>query len=128
MRETKQRKIILEELRKCSHHPGADEIYLLVRKHLPNISLGTVYRNLEFLAETGLIKKLEYGRGQKKFDGKTKEHYHFRCTKCGSIDDIPFSINPMDLDNSQLWVKERTILGYRLEFFGLCPACSIEKA
>ena len=58
-RMTRQRGIILEELRKINTHPSADEIYERVRKHLPRISLGTVYRNLEILSELGEIQKLE---------------------------------------------------------------------
>jgi Fur family ferric uptake transcriptional regulator len=67
---TRQRKVILEELRNVDTHPSADEIYEMVRKRLPHISLGTVYRNLEILSETGAIQKLELGCAQKKFDGK----------------------------------------------------------
>jgi Fur family transcriptional regulator, ferric uptake regulator len=124
MRITKQRIIILEELRKCVHHPGADEIFFLVRKHLPNISLGTVYRNLEFLAASGVIQKLEYGDGQKRFDGNPDPHHHFKCTKCGGIEDIPFEVDPVDLNHDHPWVKERIIKGSRLEFYGLCKHCS----
>ena len=127
MRVSKQRKIILEQLKKCSHHPGADELYVLVRKHLPRISLGTIYRNLELLAETGIIKKLEYGSGQKRFDGNTKPHYHFRCVLCDRIEDIPFKVNTITLDMNHPWVKKRIIKGSRLEFFGFCPGCTTGK-
>jgi Fur family ferric uptake transcriptional regulator len=58
---TRQRRVILEELRKVNTHPSADEIYEIVRKRLPRISLGTVYRNLEILSESGDIQKLEPG-------------------------------------------------------------------
>ena len=67
MRQTKQRSVILEELRKHVDHPGADDVYHEVRKVLSRISLGTVYRNLELLSEKGVIKKLELGSGQKRF-------------------------------------------------------------
>ena len=61
LRMTQQRQVILEELRLCRSHPTADELYSRVRRRLPRISLGTVYRNLETLAERGLIRKMEVG-------------------------------------------------------------------
>ncbi|MBN2440423.1 MAG: transcriptional repressor [Spirochaetales bacterium] len=127
MRITNQRKIILEELIKCSHHPGADEIYNLVRKSIPRISLGTVYRNLEFLAASGMIKKLDFGNGQKRFDGNIEPHDHFRCVNCNTIEDIPFTMDIMPLDENHMWVKKRIIYGMRLEIYGLCAACSAGK-
>ena len=69
LRMTRQRRVILEELRKVKTHPSADEIYEIVRKRLPRISLGTVYRNLEILSESGDIQKLEPGCSLKRFDG-----------------------------------------------------------
>ena len=68
-RMTHQRRIILEELRNTRSHPTADEVYEIVRKRIPKISLGTVYRNLELLSESGVIQKLEIGGTQKRFDG-----------------------------------------------------------
>ena len=72
LRMTRQRRVILEELRKVNNHPSAYEIYEFVRKRLPRISLGTVYRNLEILSESGDIQKLEPGCSLKRFDG----NYH----------------------------------------------------
>jgi Fur family ferric uptake transcriptional regulator len=66
---TRQRKVILEEIRKTDSHPTADELYQRVRQRLPHVSLGTIYRNLETLAASGLIQKLEMGGSQKRFDG-----------------------------------------------------------
>ena len=63
---TKQRKVILEELRKLKTHPSADEIYNIVRERLPRISLGTVYRNLEILSDAGVILKLDVAGSQKR--------------------------------------------------------------
>jgi Fur family ferric uptake transcriptional regulator len=86
---TRQRQIILEELRKADTHPSADEVYETVRKRLPRISLGTVYRNLEILSELGEIQKLELGGDLKRFDRKPNKHYHIRCMNCGRVDDAP---------------------------------------
>jgi Fur family ferric uptake transcriptional regulator len=123
LRRTEQRSVILEELRLSSDHPGADEIYRRVRRRLPRISLGTVYRNLERLASQGLIRKLDYGGGQRHFDGQSRPHGHFRCSRCGRIEDLPFSVPLPELDPGHPWVRERTIQGGRVDYHGLCPGC-----
>ena len=122
-RMTRQRQIILEELRKVDTHPSADEVYETVRKRLPRISLGTVYRNLEILSELGEIQKLELGGDLKRFDRKPNKHYHIRCMNCGRVDDAP--IAPLNQVEDELYgATVYTIIGHRLEFEGLCPQCS----
>ena len=122
-RITKQRQVILEELRKLNTHPSADEIYKVVRRHLPRISLGTVYRNLEVLSELGKIQKLELSGSLKRFDWNTKKHYHIRCVRCNRVDDAPIApLNQLENDLYKATVFE--IIGHNLEFIGLCPECS----
>ncbi len=125
VRNTKQRSIILEELKKVKSHPTADDLYLMVKKRVPKISLGTVYRNLENLAEAGIILKLEYSEGQKRFDSNIMPHIHFKCTKCDSVEDIPFEVEVPDINKRLTWVKSREITGSRLEYFGLCANCKV---
>jgi Fur family ferric uptake transcriptional regulator len=124
LRLTKQRKIILDELRNTRSHPSADEVYERVRKHLPNISLGTVYRNLEILCESGMIAKLELAGTRKRFDGSTENHYHVRCTECDRVDDLP--LDPIQsIDESVGALVDYKILSHRLEFVGVCPRCRL---
>ncbi len=126
LRMTRQRKVILEELRKLNTHPSADEIYEVVRHRLPRISLGTVYRNLEVLSELGEIQKLELSGLLKRFDWNTKKHYHIRCVRCSRVDDAP--IAPLNqLDNELYGATVFEIIGHNLEFTGLCPECSREE-
>ena len=125
-RLTRQREVILEEVRKACNHPTADEIYKNVRKKLPHISMGTVYRNLDVLAEFGLIKKIEPDFPQMRFDGNTKKHYHITCLHCGAIEDAP--IEPSDnslknLENALGNLTKHGIFGHKLEFIGLCSKC-----
>ncbi len=123
LRMTRQRKIILEELRRVNNHPSAEEIYDRVRAHLPRISLGTVYRNLEVLSELGEIQKLEYAGSINRFDGDPKKHYHIRCMDCGRVDDAP--IAPLNqIENNLYDATVFTIVGHRLEFIGFCPQCA----
>jgi len=121
-RMTPQRKVILEELRKVNTHPSADEIYAMVRRRLPRISLGTVYRNLEILAENGQIQKLELGSSLKRFDGVAENHYHIRCIRCDRVVDAPVDFDPA-LDQKLKSISDFDIIGHRLEFIGICPAC-----
>ena len=124
---TLQRKTILNILRQTNSHPSADEIYELVRKQLPRISLGTVYRNLEVLAKTGLIQKLELGGTIKRFDWNSNKHYHIRCLVCGQVDDAP--IAPLNQLEDELYgATVFSIIGHRLEFEGLCPDCTKKEA
>ena len=80
-RVTRQRRIILEELRKMDSHPTAAKVYEIVRHRLPNISLGTVYRNLNVLDDLGLLQKIQYGNASH-YDGNLQRHYHLKCVQC----------------------------------------------
>ena len=123
MRMTRQRKIILEEVRRVNTHPSADEIYEMVRLRLPRISLGTVYRNLEILSELGKIQKLQLSGSLKRFDWNTNKHYHIRCVQCNRVDDAPVApLNQIEDELYESTVFE--IIGHNLEFVGLCPECS----
>ena len=122
-RNTPQRKVILEELRRVSSHPTAVELYEVVRRRMPKISLGTVYRNLELLVEMGTVQKFALGGTEARFDGDTQRHYHVRCVRCGRLDDVcglPEVLR--DAEPKQLAGYE--ILDHRLEFLGICPQCA----
>jgi Fur family ferric uptake transcriptional regulator len=120
---TRQRRVILEELRNVKTHPSADEIYEIVRKRLPRISLGTVYRNLEILSESGDIQKLEPGCSLKRFDGNPTAHCHIRCVRCDRIADAPM-VPDLEIDLERVNSTDFEIIGHRLEFLGVCPTCS----
>jgi Fur family ferric uptake transcriptional regulator len=119
---TRQRQVILEELRKVDNHPSADEVYEMVRKRLPRISLGTVYRNLEILSANGEIQRLELGCNWKRFDGTAENHYHIRCPDCDRVVDVPGDLNIV-VNHDLKDATEYKILGHRLEFIGICPDC-----
>ena len=122
---TRQRRVILEEIRKINAHPTADEVYERARRRLPRISLGTVYRNLETLSEWGMIQKLELGGTQKRFDGKVENHYHVHCIRCGTIEDAP--MEPLThIEKGLRRTSDYEIIGTRLEFIGVCPRCKKE--
>jgi Fur family ferric uptake transcriptional regulator len=123
---TPQRRVILEEVEDATNHPTADEIYEKVRKRIPRISMGTVYRNLDVLESLGAIRRLDSGRSQMRFDCNTKEHYHLTCTRCGRIEDVPIQPGEHFVDTLEEAGGKLTkygIFGYQLEFFGLCSQC-----
>ncbi len=125
-RMTRQRQVILEEIRRYNNHPAADDIYGRVRKRLPRISLGTVYRNLDVLCELGEIQRLELSGSTKRYDGIPKKHYHIRCVCCSRVDDAPIApLNELEDDLYGTTVFE--IIGHNLEFTGLCPQCARQQ-
>lgn len=124
-RMTRQREVVLEEVR-SSLHPTADEIYEKVRKRLPQISMGTVYRNLDTLIALGHIQKLGPSNPQMRFDGNTCEHYHITCVHCGKIEDVTFEQTDdcvANLENALGNLTKFGIFGHKLEFIGMCSTC-----
>ena len=116
---TNQRKVIMEELCSVTTHPTAQDLYDMVRKRIPDISLGTVYRNLDTLSNSGLVLKFEKA-GQRRFDGDMSAHHHIRCIKCGCIDDVPDRIiRNMTLPGYTKKMSNYKVLGYRLDFTGI---------
>jgi len=120
-RLSKQRKVILEELQKVNSHPTADEVYDMVRKIIPRISLGTVYRNLEFLSSKGLVLKLGAPGAQKRFDGVAEPHPHIRCAVCTQVADVECDVEIPIIPDS--CTSGYTILNTNVEFVGICPKC-----
>jgi Fur family ferric uptake transcriptional regulator len=121
-RNTRQRQVLLEELRKLDSHPTAAELYEIVRARLPKISLGTVYRNLEVLAKDGTISKLVMCGSEARFDGDRHPHYHVRCVCCGRVDDVE-ALPGTSLTSEVRQHSDYEILGVRVEYLGLCPEC-----
>ena len=125
-RMTRQRAIILDFLGKLKGHPTADEIYNKVKKRLPKISLGTVYRNLEFLCTQGLVTTVDTGGSQRRYECVGEMHYHVRCIDCGFVEDLEFALELLieDLISKNC---DFEITGHRLEFIGYCPKCGKQR-
>lgn len=121
-RHTTQRQVILEELQKLTNHPSAQTLYGLVRERLPKISLGTVYRNLDFLTRAGVIQKLSTGDTEARFDWNPEPHCHICCVRCGRVDDVHDA--PGDLLAVQVEeIRGFAVLSHQLQFAGICPDC-----
>jgi Fur family peroxide stress response transcriptional regulator len=123
---SRQREAIKEYLAGTKAHPTADTVYMNLRQVYPNISLGTVYRNLNLLAEQGEIMKLNCQDGCDRFDGNPKPHYHFLCNQCGSVLDIEMeSIDHINVIAGANFAGK--IEGHVTFFYGICPECSKTK-
>ncbi len=120
-RNTRQRQLVLEAVRARMDHPSADEIYLDVRRQDPRVSRGTVYRNLNILAESGEIAHVEAPSADR-YDLRPEPHYHLYCLSCGAVVDAPL---PYQREDDRR-VAEETGFDVRCHqtiFEGLCPAC-----
>ena len=121
-RKSKQKEAILRVLKGTTSHPSADWVYEQVRREIPNISLGTVYRNLKLLKREGEILELDLASTLSRFDGNSQDHYHFRCEQCGRVFDVG---EPVDKEIDYR-VAQKTgfkVSHHRLEFRGLCKDC-----
>lgn len=122
MKYSKQRELILKVLSENVVHPTADFVYEIIKKEMPNISLATVYRNLNQLAANGMIKKAEGLDGSVHFDYNTHPHYHFICNRCNKIYDIPYDIAPA-LGEKVFAQTGMSVENYDLCFKGICSDC-----
>lgn len=122
LKYSRQREVIKEFLCTRKDHPTADTVYMNVRQQYPNISLGTVYRNLTLLSDMGEILRLRVGDGVDHFDADTSPHNHFVCTECGSVIDLEMeSINHI----TEIAAKNFNgrIDGHTTYFYGVCGDC-----
>ena len=106
-------------------HPTADVVYTNVRQQYPNISLGTVYRNLTLLSDMGEIARLRVGDGVDHFDADTSHHYHFICSKCGQVMDLKMS-NIDDIVDIAGMNFNGEIQGHMTYFYGICGDCTTQ--
>lgn len=126
MKYSKQREALLKLLRSTRSHPTANRLYRELQKEFPNISLGTVYRNLAQLSQNGDIMPLNINTEKEHFDGFTHEHYHFVCNRCGAVIDVDLP------DISDLNSEIEKQIGAQVEkcsmsFYGICKSCIDQK-
>jgi Fur family peroxide stress response transcriptional regulator len=122
LKYSRQREEILKDLQSRRDHPTADMVYESVRRKLPNISLGTVYRNLSLLADSGQILKISTGIGPDCFDGFISPHNHFICKCCKKVIDIDY-VSDEDIIANMSKTFKGSVEEYELKFFGKCKDC-----
>ena len=123
LKYSRQREMIKSFLMTRKDHPTADTVYMNVRQEFPNISLGTVYRNLTLLADIGDIQRIRVGDGVDHFDADISPHNHFTCTHCNSVIDLDMpSIDSINDVAGQGF--DGKITGHITYFYGTCPKCT----
>lgn len=126
MNYSRQRESILRYLRTTDCHPTAETVYQKIQSENPQISLGTVYRNLTLLAELGQILKITAFDGPDRYDGNITPHYHFMCRECGCVMDLAMdSLAHIDLLAAHNF--DGTIEGHTAHFYGKCPQCARKR-
>jgi Fur family peroxide stress response transcriptional regulator len=121
-KRSRQRERILELLQATGRHPSADWVYERLKGEFPNLSMGTVYRNLNVLMEQGLIKKIDFGSTYDRFDANIGPHYHFICERCGAIMDLELPVDE-SLNQRVSQVTPYAARRHRIEFYGVCDRC-----
>ena len=119
---SRQREEIIRVLRSTDTHPTAAWVYSKVKEAIPNISLGTVYRNLALFREEGKAMSVATVAGQERFDGRTHPHAHFICEKCGRVDDVD-AVLPETLVTGEMPGEVRS---WALTFYGICRCCAAD--
>ena len=124
LRLTRQRSAVYDHLRAADHHPTAEEVYRGVKAAVPSISLATVYKALEALVASGLAARLNAEGGPARYDGRPDQHYHLRCLRSGTVEDVATAFDPdliarIDPDlGPSLRRRGFRVTGYRLELVG----------
>lgn len=126
LKYSKQREAIKTYLESTKSHPSADMVFLHVKEQFPNISLGTIYRNLNLLSDLGEIIKITTPDGADRFDAEVKPHYHFCCKQCGDVLDLDIP-NLCELNEYAEKNFNGIIEGHSLLFHGICDHCKNQK-
>lgn len=121
---SRQREIIINCLKSRYDHPSANMVYDSVREEIPNISLGTVYRNLTKLSDDGIIQRIAVNNSADRFDWNEKSHYHFRCEKCDDVSDLKFQDDAQEKLLSTIVGDVPQVNSFQLIFSGICRNCS----
>ena len=119
-RYSRQRELIYEALRQTEQHPTAEMIYQWLKPANPSLSLGTVYRNLNLLADEGAIRRMAFP--VERYDAKTMPHPHFSCDQCGAVYDLHLHYDA-ELDRQALLASGHDVTGHEVVFHGICTKC-----
>ena len=123
----KKRDAILACLRETDTHPAADWVFAQLKPQIPDLSLGTVYRNLTLFKEQGLASSVATVRGVERFDGNTDPHVHFICAGCDAVIDLDEMQVPETLSQAAASCCGGQVEGCQLSFTGLCRNCKNER-
>lgn len=120
---SRQRELIYNRVKNYPVHPTADEVYTELKKEHPNLSMGTVYRNLNLLSETGMLIKIHIDNFPERFDARTDRHCHMLCERCGRVFDIECGV-PGGIEERVFEKHGHIITDVSLNFKGICSECA----
>lgn len=123
IRYSKKREAILQAIKSTDCHPSAEWVYQTLKPTHPDLSLGTVYRNLVFFQQQGMVKSVGVVNGQERFDGNTATHAHFVCSQCSAVIDLHGLKLADDLDRTVCEQYQLAVARHELTFFGHCQNC-----
>ena len=127
-KHSRKRDAILSCVRGTTCHPTAEWVYTQLKPEIPDLSLGTVYRNLAMFKQDGEIVSVGTVAGLERFDGNTKPHAHFVCTACNGVYDVPQAELPEQFVRSAEQETGGEITAYQLSYYGICPNCKKQES
>lgn len=126
LRATGQRLAVMQSLVESQSHLSAEDIYLRLKETHPTLSLSTVYKTLQVMAEMGAVVTIETGTGSLKFDGNPSPHHHAVCNKCGKVHDVDFSKYPIDTTVRDV-LPGFNVQSIKVYFNGTCAECAVDN-
>ena len=127
LRHSRQRERILEYLCQTGEHPTAEQIYQDLRLEIPGLSLGTVYRNLKLLEETGQIRRVTTLQNVERYDAHCGDHAHFICNSCGKVKDLSVVDRQVGSQSCNVDPGDR-VEWMNVTFGGVCGECAVKNA
>ena len=125
LRSSNQRTLVHQIVELAHDHPTAQVVFERARKRMPSISLGTVYRNLQLLAEQGLLLERKVDNRPARYEANRCRHYHICCLQCGALEDLSVPYQEV-LDRRVQKMVRYKLQEHRMEFYGICPQCQAD--
>ena len=126
-KQFRKRNAILAGLRESKAHPSAEELFTILKPQIPDLSLGTVYRNLSLFKQQGLAVSVATVSGVERFDANTEPHVHFFCAGCDAVIDLDEMQVPESLSQTAAQCCGGSVTGCQLSFTGLCRDCNAKQ-
>jgi Fur family peroxide stress response transcriptional regulator len=119
-----KRDAILRVIQSTESHPGAQWVYDRLKPLIPDLSLGTVYRNINVFRDEGAVVSVGVVQGEERFDGRVEPHPHFVCENCGAVIDLAWDVQLEHTAGISIEIQNCTIDKRKTQFYGICKACS----
>jgi Fur family peroxide stress response transcriptional regulator len=119
-----KRDAILRVIQSTESHPGAQWVYDRLKPLIPDLSLGTVYRNINVFRDEGAVVSVGVVQGEERFDGRVEPHPHFVCENCGAVIDLAWDVQLEQNVGVSIEIQNCAIDKRKTQFYGICKDCS----